>query len=125
MARDKFWYNVLKEAGPVKERSSVPCPFLSRKEFDINQQNNKIEDEQTLGLQLQKKLKENQVTFFPVWPKGVRAWRLCELFKVLDNFWGSRQLKLQAFLNTGKLAFPLLQKNVSSSWQGCFWKNDT
>ncbi|KAH0500957.1 putative ATP-dependent RNA helicase DDX10 [Microtus ochrogaster] len=60
MARDKFWYNVLKEAGPVEERSSVPCSFLSRKEFDINQQNNKIEDEQTLALQLQKKLKENQ-----------------------------------------------------------------
>ncbi|KAM7318038.1 hypothetical protein ACRRTK_022775 [Alexandromys fortis] len=32
----------------------------TRKEFDINQQNNKIEDEQTLALQLQKKLKENQ-----------------------------------------------------------------
>nr|XP_042141315.1 myosin-6 [Peromyscus maniculatus bairdii] len=30
------------------------------KEFDINQQNSKIEDEQALALQLQKKLKENQ-----------------------------------------------------------------
>uniref|UniRef100_A0A452J062 Uncharacterized protein n=1 Tax=Gopherus agassizii TaxID=38772 RepID=A0A452J062_9SAUR len=31
-----------------------------KKEFDINQQNSKIEDEQALGLQLQKKLKELQ-----------------------------------------------------------------
>lgn len=42
-----------------------PPPFSCRKEFDINQQNSKIEDEQALALQLQKKLKENQVTFFP------------------------------------------------------------
>ncbi|XP_012920722.1 myosin-6 [Heterocephalus glaber] len=33
---------------------------LKKKEFDINQQNSKIEDEQALALQLQKKLKENQ-----------------------------------------------------------------
>lgn len=38
--------------------------FSSRKEFDINQQNSRIEDEQALALQLQKKLKENQVKFF-------------------------------------------------------------
>uniref|UniRef100_A0A8C2VF53 Myosin-6 n=1 Tax=Chinchilla lanigera TaxID=34839 RepID=A0A8C2VF53_CHILA len=33
---------------------------LKKKEFEINQQNSKIEDEQALALQLQKKLKENQ-----------------------------------------------------------------
>ncbi|KAF3814173.1 hypothetical protein GH733_017770, partial [Mirounga leonina] len=33
---------------------------IKKKEFDINQQNSKIEDEQALALQLQKKLKENQ-----------------------------------------------------------------
>lgn len=68
MARDKFWYNAIKEAGPVEERSSVPCPLLSRKEFDINQQNSQIEVEQTLALQLQKKLKKKkkQVTSCPV-----------------------------------------------------------
>lgn len=90
----------------MKEKSPVPCPFLSRKEFDINQQNSKIEDEQALALQLQKKLKENQVTFFPVGPKGVRAWRLGRLFKVLDNIWYSRQPKTQAFFKTETLAFP-------------------
>lgn len=44
----------------------TPChpSLLLRKEFDINQQNSKIEDEQALALQLQKKLKENQVKFF-------------------------------------------------------------
>lgn len=35
--------------------------FLHRKEFEIHQQNSKIEDEQALALQLQKKLKELQV----------------------------------------------------------------
>lgn len=101
----------------MKEKSPVPCPFLSRKEFDINQQNSKIEDEQALALQLQKKLKENQVTFFPVWPNGVRAWRLGRLLKVLDNIWDSRQPKTQAFFNTETLAFPRLRKNMSSSWK--------
>lgn len=38
--------------------------FSSRKEFDVNQLNGKIEDEQALALQLQKKLKENQVRFW-------------------------------------------------------------
>lgn len=47
-----------------------PPHFSSRKEFDINQQNSKIEDEQALALQLQKKLKENQVKFFAVQPMG-------------------------------------------------------
>lgn len=35
--------------------------FICRKEFEINQQNSKVEDEQALALQLQKKLKELQV----------------------------------------------------------------
>lgn len=50
--------------------SLTPPHFSSRKEFDINQQNSKIEDEQALALQLQKKLKENQVKFFAVQPMG-------------------------------------------------------
>lgn len=109
----------------MKERSPVPCPFLSRKEFDINQQNSKIEDEQALALQLQKKLKENQVTFFSVWPKEVRAWRLRRLFKVLDSIWDSRQPKTQSFFNAETLAFPRLSENMSSSWQSCLGKNHT
>lgn len=48
-----------------RKTTSQPL-FSSRKEFDISQQNSKIEDEQALALQLQKKLKENQVKFFPV-----------------------------------------------------------
>lgn len=36
-------------------------PFFHRKEFEIHQQNSRIEDEQALALQLQKKLKELQV----------------------------------------------------------------
>lgn len=35
--------------------------FLCRKDFEIHLQNSKIEDEQALALQLQKKLKELQV----------------------------------------------------------------
>lgn len=54
---------------PVTHRPPPPR-FSSRKEFDINQQNSKIEDEQALALQLQKKLKENQVKFFAVQPMG-------------------------------------------------------
>lgn len=39
-------------------------PFLAecRKDFEISQQLSKIEDEQAIGAQLQKKLKELQVT---------------------------------------------------------------
>jgi hypothetical protein len=39
----------------------------------MNQQNCKIEDEQALALQLQKKLKENQVMLFPIQPKGAKG----------------------------------------------------
>lgn len=58
--------------GTEEGRPPVTAPpnFSSRKEFDINQQNSKIEDEQALALQLQKKLKENQVKFFLVQPMG-------------------------------------------------------
>ena len=63
--------------------------FSSRKEFDVNQLNSKIEDEQALALQLQKKLKENQVKFFWVEPPGssvaLRQLRLQELLRVLDS----------------------------------------
>jgi len=55
-----FWHRVIK-TGPEEGRPSLTRPFYSRKEFDISQQNSKIEDEQALALQLQKKLKENQV----------------------------------------------------------------
>lgn len=44
----------------MEERSLVPGPFLSKKEFDINQQNNQIEVKQTLALQLRKKLKKKK-----------------------------------------------------------------
>lgn len=55
-----------------RERKPPVTSFFSRKEFDINQLNSKIEDEQALALQLQKKLKENQVRFFWVWPPGAQ-----------------------------------------------------
>ena len=42
-------------------RTSVLSASLCRKEFEIHQQNSKMEDEQALALQLQKKLKELQV----------------------------------------------------------------
>lgn len=48
----------------AEKRKPPVTSFFSRKEFDINQLNSKIEDEQALALQLQKKLKENQVRFF-------------------------------------------------------------
>ena len=41
--------------------TSALSAFLCRKEFEIHQQNSKMEDEQALALQLQKKLKELQV----------------------------------------------------------------
>lgn len=41
--------------------TSALSTFHCRKEFEIHQQNSKIEDEQALALQLQKKLKELQV----------------------------------------------------------------
>ena len=42
------------------------CYFSKRKEFEISNLQNKIEDEQALGMQLQKKIKELQVsTWFP------------------------------------------------------------
>lgn len=74
--------------GTKEGRPSVTLYFFSRKEFDINQQNSKIEDEQALALQLQKKLKENQVKFFLVQPMGssvVRQLRLQELPRALDS----------------------------------------
>ena len=37
--------------------------FLSRKDFEISQLLSKIEDEQSLGAQLQKKIKELQVMY--------------------------------------------------------------
>lgn len=37
-----------------------------RKDFEISQQLSKIEDEQAIGAQLQKKLKELQVTIMPL-----------------------------------------------------------
>ena len=37
--------------------------FINRKDFEISQLNGKIEDEQAMSAQLQKKLKELQVTF--------------------------------------------------------------
>lgn len=37
------------------------CYLLIRKDFEMSQLNSKIEDEQALGAQLQKKLKELQV----------------------------------------------------------------
>lgn len=73
MTKDKFWYNAIKEAGPVEERSSVPCPFLSRKEFDINQQNSQIKGEQTLALQLQKKPKKIPGDLLPSVAKGSQS----------------------------------------------------
>lgn len=69
-------------------------PFSSRKEFEINQLNSKIEDEQALALQLQKKLKENQVKFFGAQPRGssvaLSQLRLQELLRVLDSIWNSK-----------------------------------
>ena len=41
--------------------TSALSAFLGRKELEVHQQNSKIEDEQALALQLQKKLKELQV----------------------------------------------------------------
>ena len=38
--------------------------FPFRKDFEINQLLSKVEDEQTLGAQLQKKIKELQVIYF-------------------------------------------------------------
>lgn len=73
-----FWHRAIRQA-QRKEWPSVTHPFCSRKEFDISQQNSKIEDEQALALQLQKKLKENQVTYFPGWPESRGG-----VFKVLD-----------------------------------------
>lgn len=55
-----------KKNEPGAKEHPFPSLLLPRKEFDINQQNSKIEDEQALALQLQKKLKENQVTFYLV-----------------------------------------------------------
>lgn len=73
----------------AEKRKPPVTSFFSRKEFDINQLNSKIEDEQALALQLQKKLKENQVRFFWVWPPGssmaVRQLGLQELLRVLDS----------------------------------------
>lgn len=37
-------------------------PFLGRKEFEMSQLNSKIEDEQAIVMQLQKKIKELQVS---------------------------------------------------------------
>lgn len=54
------------ERSGAEEGKPPVTPFSFRKEFEINQQNSKIEDEQALALQLQKKLKENQVKFFGV-----------------------------------------------------------
>lgn len=73
--------------GTEEGRPPVTTRFSSRKEFDISQQNSKIEDEQALALQLQKKLKENQV-IFPVQPSGYSMaprWP-----GVLDSIWNSR-----------------------------------
>lgn len=39
----------------------LPLHFLYRKDFEYSQMQSKIEDEQTLGIQLQKKIKELQV----------------------------------------------------------------
>ncbi|CAO2599799.1 Myh6 [Lemmus lemmus] len=52
----------------IKKNDLGCAGCLAWREFSINQ-NSKIEDEQTLALQLQKKPKENQVTFSPVWLK--------------------------------------------------------
>ena len=40
----------------------VFCCCHDRKDFEVSQLNNKIEDEQAISIQLQKKLKELQVT---------------------------------------------------------------
>ena len=40
---------------------TLPSPLLYRKDFELNALNARIEDEQALGSQLQKKLKELQV----------------------------------------------------------------
>ena len=44
----------------LKTMKSV-CFFYHRKDFDMSQLTSKIEDEQAMGAQLQKKLKELQV----------------------------------------------------------------
>lgn len=69
--------------GTEDGRLPVTPPFSSRKEFDINQQNSKIEDEQALALQLQKKLKENQVKFFLVQPNGELSGEAAEAARAL------------------------------------------
>ena len=40
------------------------CNFPKRKEFEISNLQSKIEDEQALGIQLQKKIKELQVSWY-------------------------------------------------------------
>lgn len=47
-----------------------PTTGFHRKDFEIHQQNSKMEDEQALAMQLQKKLKELQVRDPGGWVEG-------------------------------------------------------
>jgi hypothetical protein len=52
-----------------------PSLFLYRKDFELNALNARIEDEQALGIQLQKKLKELQVrSERPGWTLQALGW---------------------------------------------------
>ena len=42
----------------------TPCILCKRKDFEISQIQSKIEDEQALGMQLQKKIKELQASLW-------------------------------------------------------------